>query len=70
MVSYNILAAAFATRRLGGSGLGVGVLSGRCRSMPDVPQQYLNWNYRKKLIAQQILASEADVVCLQELDRR
>ena len=38
--------------------------------MPDVPGQFLKWNYRRKEIIKSLLASNADIICLQEVDKR
>lgn len=72
VISYNILAAAFATRRweLSTPTPTGNVISLCGRSMPDVAQQYLTWTTRRKKICQELLEADADIICLQELDRR
>ncbi|EWC43485.1 hypothetical protein DRE_07517 [Drechslerella stenobrocha 248] len=52
VVSYNILCEKYATPQAYGY----------------VPSWALSWDYRKNLISQDILTSNADIVCLQEVD--
>jgi len=35
----------------------------------DVPSPYLNWDYRRKLICEELIGYDADIICLQEVDR-
>lgn len=51
--SWNILASAYAT----------------CKAFPDVEPTVLAWPRRRPLIAAALLRLDADVVCLQEVDR-
>lgn len=53
VVSYNILCDRYATTSLYGY----------------TPSEALSWDYRKRLILEEINAYDADIVCLQEVDR-
>ncbi|CAN0824850.1 Carbon catabolite repressor protein 4 homolog 3 [Linum grandiflorum] len=35
----------------------------------DVPSSYLNWDYRGRLICEELLGYDSDIVCLQEVDK-
>lgn len=52
--SYNILCDAYATPAM----------------HPHTPSWALDWSYRRELIWQELLASRADVLCLQEVQQR
>lgn len=38
--------------------------------MPDVPGGIRNWKFRFKLLSKKLNASNADVICLQEVDKQ
>ena len=38
-------------------------------SFDRVPDQYIDWEYREPLIISFVLSSQADVICLQEVDK-
>ena len=40
------------------------------KSFPHVPAEYLDFNYRKNLISQEIKKASADIICLEEVDDR
>jgi len=35
---------------------------------PNVPSEFLTWNYRKELIIQKVVELQADIICLVEID--
>ncbi|CAN1157397.1 Carbon catabolite repressor protein 4 homolog 3 [Linum perenne] len=35
----------------------------------EVPSPYLNWDYRRKLICEELIGYDSDIICLQEVDR-
>ncbi|MHB1909606.1 MAG: endonuclease/exonuclease/phosphatase family protein [Nitrososphaerales archaeon] len=38
------------------------------KGFPACPEEYLCWEYRSDLLAKQLIAYQADVICLQEVD--
>ncbi|MCL7046617.1 hypothetical protein MKW94_020770, partial [Papaver nudicaule] len=55
VVSYNILSERNASKHGG--------------LYANVPCQFVNWDYRKKLICEELSGLDSDIICLQEVDR-
>ncbi|CAK9330001.1 unnamed protein product [Citrullus colocynthis] len=55
VVSYNILAERNAWKHRG--------------LYPNVPSPYLKWNHRKRVICEELLMWNPDIICLQEVDK-